>query len=447
MSLTKKELIRAAKDSRAKIGELCKELDTEMKPMRGVCADLSDAKEKYASAKAAYERKTNDKNMQKLARAKEALGTAWTLYSDTYDKIDARYKVVFLEYDRLIEIAEGLGDKELAKAKKEREIFITTFDTRLSKARGDALSDLPSFLATPAPTAPVAEHAPTAPVGGAPVAPTSAVPTAPAPATPAPSATATVASVGIAPVTIDISAYVERAISATMDRLTVAMERKIDEYIAGLEIPAPVIPAPVVMPAVAPSAEPALAVDPAPVAPVGEPAPVEIPAGIDPALADELAAAVKANNEMLRHLIDEQNHVYEKLRGMISSVEKLVGNISDLGATYADLIAAHSALDDVMKSVMKAQKDALAAEEAILREQTEITAAAISAATTAPTNTDTDGDPDDGASAAPSTDATPADLPAEHDEPDVTVDSPVVTAKAAPAPDLSTLSADDEFRG
>lgn len=432
MTLTKKELTRAAKDSRAKIGELCKELDTEMKPMRGVCADLSEAREKYASAKAAYERKSNDKNTQKLARAKEALGTAWTLYSDTYDKIDARYKAVLLEYDRLIEIAESLGDKELSKARGEREIFITTFDTRLAKARGDALVDLPSFLATSAPVAPIAPSAPTA-------APTESI--TPAPTAPAPSATATVASVGIAPVTIDISAYVERAISATMDRLTVAMERKIDEYIAGLEIPAPVIPAPVVMPAVAPSTEPAPTVDPAPVAPVSEPAPVEIPAGIDPALADELAAAVKANNEMLRHLIDEQNHVYEKLRGMISSVEKLVGNISDLGATYADLIAAHSALEDIMKSVMKAQKDALAAEEAILREQTEITAAAISAATPAPT--DTDGDPDDGASAAPSTDATPA----EHDEPDVTVDSPVVTAKAAPAPDLSTLSADDEFRG
>ncbi len=446
MTLTKKELTRAAKDSRAKIGELCKELDTEMKPMRGVCADLSEAREKYASAKAAYERKSNDKNTQKLARAKEAFGTAWTLYSDTYDKIDARYKAVLLEYDRLIEIAESLGDKELSKARGERDIFITTFDTRLAKARGDALVDLPSFLATSAPVAPIAPSAPTAaPTESVTPAPTAPAPATPAPAaTPAPSATATVASVGIAPVTIDISAYVERAISATMDRLTVAMERKIDEYIAGLEIPAPVIPAPVVMPAVAPSTESASTADPASVAPVSEPtptAPVEIPAGIDSALADELAAAVKANNEMLRHLIDEQNHVYEKLRGMISSVEKLVGNISDLGATYADLIAAHSALEDIMKSVMKAQKDALAAEEAILREQNEITAAAISAATPAPT--DTDGDPDDGASAAPSTDSTPA----EHDEPDVTVDSPVVTAKAAPAPDLSTLSADDEFRG
>ena len=461
MTLTKKELTRSAKDLRTKIGELSKTLDGEFKPFRSVCKELSDAKEKYNSALAAHTKKASDKNALKLTRAKETLSAAWKLYSDTYDKIDAQYKGVLLEYDRLVEAAEGLGAKELAKAKKEREDFISAHAARIAKARGDAIVDLPSFLAA---AAKPASAAATAAPKSAPAAAPKSAPAVVTPAT-APAATATVASVGIAPVTIDISAYVERAISATMDRLNVAMERKLDEYFAGLDMSALTskinaaverkvdecvagldvsakldkltaavdgkidecvagldmtakldkltaavdgkideciaeldmtakldkltaavdakideyvagfeIPAPVI----APVAEPVPVVTEGEPAPAAEPAPVEIPTGVNTALVGQLSAAIKATNEMLRHLIGEQNHVYEKLRTMIASVEKLVSNVSAIGATYAEVLAAHSTLEETAKKVMSAQKEALAAEEAILREQSELVIALAS---------------------------------------------------------------------
>lgn len=329
--LSKKELIRSAKELRGTISGLSKELDALLKPLKSLCNELEDAIERYNSANAAFEKKGSDKNATKLQRAKDSLTAAWGAYSEAYAAIDGKYQEIMLQYARLAEICEGISDKEAGKVSKERDGFIASYTSRIQKSRGNLLDVVPEFL-IPAPAEEVATEAKALEESEV-AEDTEVVMEEPVAEASRPSGNATVASVSIAPVTIDISTYVERAISATMNRLTAGMERKIAAYVESLVIPKPEIPAPVI------AATPV--------------APVE---ATDGAVAEGLVTTAKANNELLTHLLEEETHVYEKLRGMIANVQGLVDGITEMSASYMALAEKQRDAVEVQKQINDMQR-------------------------------------------------------------------------------------------
>lgn len=349
--LSTKELKNTAKELRGDISTLIRELDPLFKAVKVACDALASAKKEYASALAAFEKKENPKTTAKHDKAKESLTSAYGNYSDALAALEAKNNEITVKYTRLVEVAEAISERECNKAKGERDSYVNEYELRLSKAERGIADNLPAFL-TEKPAAPVAE-------------PTAAEPTADAAVTEEPKtepvrpeASATVTSVNVAPITIDISTYVERAISATMDRLTVGMERKIAAYIDSLVIPKPELPT-----------------APAPVAPVAT------DATADTAVTEAIVTTSKANNELLGHILEEQTHVYEKLRGMITNVQSLVDGMTEVTASYMtlaeknrELVEAQKQVNDMQRHTAREQQGVQVNQKMINEEQINISA-------------------------------------------------------------------------
>ncbi len=523
--LTKKELSRSLKELRADIYKLVKELDVLLKPHKTSCDFLRTALKEYNAAKAAFEKKDTPKTSARLEKATTELKTAYGTYLDSLKALNDHNYAIILKYTRLAEVAEAVSDREASKVRSELDTYKEEYEVRVSKVERGVADNLPDVLTAPAKT-----EEPDATEGAdekaAEVAETEEESSDEKPAEPVseptptpvrPSASATVASVNVAPVTIDISAYVERAISATMERLSVGMERRIDAYLASLVIPAPELPAAPAAPTVTPVAT----------APEG--------GAVDSSAMDAVATTARANNELMTHLLEEQTHIYEKLRTMITNVQGLVDGMTDLSAAYLSLaekerdaieiqkqvndmqrhiareqqgvqvnqkmiseeqiaisaeqtlladrqkatmdrqasllegqkameetqkalVETHVALEEAMRAVMQAQKDIIAtqqaiingnaknvdAQRAIIEKQAEITAAQKEALAAHKQLLREQKAHNDKLAAKPAKPKKPA--PTDPDEPPTAVEGPVVTEKAAPAPDASLLSADEEFR-
>ena len=509
-ALTKKEIAREIKDIRADIASLVKGIDPLLKPHKISSDLLRAAIKEYNSAKSAMEKKDSAKAASRLEKATTELFAAYGTYLDTATALNDHNNNVLLKYTRLFELSEAVSDREVAKAKRECDTYKEEYEIRLSKVERGVSENLPAVL-TEAPDASEVAEGSTDSAFDTPMTEEAAPATEPAPAPIRPVAGATVASVNVAPVTIDISTYVERAISATMERLSVGMEKRITAYVDSLVIPAP-----------APVAISTTPVTPADVA-------------ADTAATDAFMATTRANNELMTHLLEEQTHIYEKLRTMISNVQGLVDGMTDLSAAYLSLaekereaieiqkqvndmqrhtareqqgvkvnqkmiaeeqiaisaeqslladrqkatmdrqstllesqrsmeetqkalVETHHALEEAMRAVMQAQKEIIATQQSIINgnaknvdaqkllmeKQAEITALqkeALAAQRQLQKEQKAHNEKLLGKSPRPKK---PADT--DSDEPPVLVDGPVVTEKAAPATDVSSLSADDEFR-
>ena len=360
--LTTKEIKATMKETRAQIATLVKGLEPLFKALKLSLDNLNAMLKAYNSAKAAVDKKANPKTTAKLESAKDSLTAAYNTYSTDLSALLATESVVLEKYTTLIDAADALGARDKAKAEAERDAFVDAFDPRLAKLKAGVKGDIPEFL-TEAP-APAAEH-----VEEKPEETVEEKPEEPVAEPVRPTASATVTSVNVAPVTIDISSYVERAISATMDRLAAGMEKKIDAYLASLEIPAPVIPAPVVTPAET--------VAPAPAAT----APAATADAVDPARAEAFITTAKANNELINHLCEEQTHIYEKLRTTITDVQNLIEGMTDLSAAYLILadreretIEVQKQVNDMQRHIAREQQGVQVNQKLISEEQIAISA-------------------------------------------------------------------------
>ncbi|MBQ2794094.1 MAG: hypothetical protein IJF05_05305 [Clostridia bacterium] len=357
--LTKKELSRSLKELRADISALVKGLDTLLKAHKNPSELLRASLKEYGSAKAAFEKKDTAKSSARLERATADLKAAYGTYLDSKKALDDCNNSIIIKYTRLIEVAEAVSDREQAKAISERDTYKEEYEIRVAKVERGVADNLPDPLtAKPAEDAEIKEDA--ADTEKAEEEKTDEAASEPAPTPVRPAASATVASVNVAPVTIDISAYVERAISATMERLTVGMERRIDAYLASLVIPTPELPKasePVAIPASAPAE------------------------GADAATVDAVATTSRANNELMTHLLDEQTHIYEKLRTMITNVQGLVDGMTDLSAAYfslaqkeKDAIEIQKQLNDLQRHTAREQQGVQVNQKMISEEQIAISA-------------------------------------------------------------------------
>lgn len=324
--LTKKEITGAIKDIRADITTLVKGLDPLLKPHKISCDLLRASVKEYNAAKAAFAKKESAKNSARLEKATTELRAAYGTYLDTQSAVNDQNEAILVKYSRLLELAEAVSDREEKRAIRERDRYKEEFEIRLAKVERGVLENLPDVLLPHDDPAPKEEESAAATED--------AVESVSGPAvTPIrPAAGATVASVNVAPITIDISTYVERAICATMERLALGMEKKIDAYVASLEIPKPEL-------------------SPAPT-------PVVTPASdtVDYVTTEALATTARANNELMTHLLEEQTHVYEKLRTMITNVQGLVDGMTEISSSYLSLSEKQRDTIEIQKSVNDMQR-------------------------------------------------------------------------------------------
>ena len=338
--LTKKEIARTIKDLRGDISTLIKDLDPLFKDHKTSCDLLRASVKEYNTAKATIEKKDNSKNAQKLESRKEELKGAYGTYLDSLAALTNCNKEILEKYDQLIKNSDSVSEREQAKATAERESFKSEYDLRLEKAERGVVSEVPDFILAMKSTTPALPEASEKP-SDAKI--ETAAPSRPVPGTATP-------SVSVAPVSIDITAYVERAISAAMERLSVGMEKRIDAYVSSFVLPTPTATATATLT-------------------TGD------------SSTDALTATTRANNELMTHLLEEQTHIYEKLRTMITNVQGLVDGMTDLSAAYMSLsekekeaIETQKRVNDMQRHVAREQQGVQVNQKLIAEEQIAISA-------------------------------------------------------------------------
>ena len=131
--------------------------------------------------------------------------------------------------------------------------------------------------------------------------------------------------VNVAPVTLDIAPIVERAINATIARLNLGMEKKIDEYVASLSLPAS-----------------GAALRPAESAPISQ---------SSAALADQLA--------------EEERNIHDRLKELCTSVGQLIDQLTELTTVYYNLSSKQKELADLQRSTNDMQRATLREQQGI----------------------------------------------------------------------------------
>ena len=143
--------------------------------------------------------------------------------------------------------------------------------------------------------------------------------------------TASVASVNVAPVTIDVTPIVERAIAATIQKLSVGMERKIAEYISGLNIP-------------------------------------KAPATAAVVNCGNVNDAVKnagANVELGKQVLEEEKYIFDKLTAMCEQLKGLLGGIADMSAAYMEIAAKQKEISELQKQTNDMQRHTMREQQGV----------------------------------------------------------------------------------
>ena len=253
--MTKKELQTAKNSAKATIADLKKKINDLLKAYKPLLDALTPAVKAYTAAKKAYDKKVNPKTEAKYTKAKVALTEAYRRAGSVKTAINNGLEALNAKAAELAALL-GDGSKEAKKELSAALGFTATTEKSVKKLEGKTLSSLPAELtavpeATVAPetdaeTATEPETAPTETETVADEAPVEeAAVTEPELTTEdrrTVSSVARVSSVNIAPVTIDVTPFVERAIAATMEKLSLSMDRRIREYVDTIALPAVAAP-------------------------------------------------------------------------------------------------------------------------------------------------------------------------------------------------------------
>lgn len=135
----------------------------------------------------------------------------------------------------------------------------------------------------------------------------------------------------VAPVTIDVSNIVDKAVSATMQKFTSVLEKKIEEYVASIKLPDPVVVPTVVE---------------APVMPVNSNEPIVVSKTRG---AEEIAA-------LEEHILEDEQFVIDKLTAMLEKVQELAQSMATASEKYHEIAAKQSATNDLQKQTNDMQR-------------------------------------------------------------------------------------------
>ena len=158
-------------------------------------------------------------------------------------------------------------------------------------------------------------------------------PAAPAPEAPQPK---------VAPVTIDVSNIVDKAVADTMKKFTAVLEKKIEEYVASIVLPDPVVVQPVI-------------VEPAP-APVVEAAPVVAPVEVTETVVVSKTRGAEEIAALEEKILEDEQFVIDKLTAMLAKVQELADSMAAASEKYYDIASKQSATNDLQKQTNDMQR-------------------------------------------------------------------------------------------
>lgn len=316
MEKSKKEIAAENKAASEAIKQLKSRISSELASGKNVVVDLKTLAKNYSAAKKAADKKANDKNLAKLD---EALA-AYNLGVDRLVSVEYGIAALLAEVKKYYNTLASNEKKEKNAEKLTAEFaeYFAGVSASVDKNRKPVLelAELPAVNLEVAdePAAPAEDVIPEAPILG--VASEPAAP-APAPVENVPSAAARVA-----PVQIDVSAIVERAVAATMKKLTDVIDKKLDDYAASHTV-APVAPASV--------------------------------------SADGVAKVA----ELEAHIFEDEQFLVDKLTAMVDKLSGLTHSIADLTAAYMEISAKQAEVAELQKKTGDTQRHTLREQEGI----------------------------------------------------------------------------------
>ena len=313
---SKKEIVAENKAATDAIKQLKARINSELANGKNVIGDLKAVAKNYAAAKKTAEKKANDKNLAKLDEAAAA-------YAQGVDRLIAVEAVVAalladVRKNYNVLVSNEKKEKNAEKLMAELSEYTAGVGASVEKNRKPILelAELPEVNLEVAaePEAPVEDAIPEAPI----------VAVKPEPAAPAPAPVAepaAAASARVAPVQIDVSGIVERAVAATMKKLTDVIDKKLEDYAAS-HTAAPVIAS---------------------------------------ASADGVAKVA----ELEAHIFEDEQFLVDKLTAMVDKLSGLTHSIADLTAAYMEISAKQAEVSELQKKTSDTQRHTLREQEGI----------------------------------------------------------------------------------
>ncbi|MBQ2875584.1 MAG: hypothetical protein IJE25_01100 [Clostridia bacterium] len=371
------------KEVKAYVAELYREVADNKKKVNGelslykmAAKNVAGAAKYFASAKNAFDKKPGKKNTEKYEDAKADFLECAATYNSIGECIN---KLVGEVRDLYNEIAAALPDDKSVKYVSECDRYIIEIDERVNKIQlitdgitlpaveeeVEVAAEAPAeevVAEAPAEEAPVVEEAPEIKEEEEVTVVNEAVAEkvycyncgkeidadsafccycgADQSAAPAPVAEEPAADVAprIMPVSVDVSAIVEKAIAATMQKFVLAFDKRIEKFLSEhpVNIPAGYAPA-----SQAPAAEPAV------------PTLVSRTYG-----ADEIMALESS-------ILDDEKFLIEKLTAMMDNLKALTASMAELTATYTELSDKQSSINDLQKQTNDLQRHTVREQQGI----------------------------------------------------------------------------------
>lgn len=232
---------------RDSISLIMSELAFDKKKYKNASDILRSAIRKYQAAELRYVRKDSARAALRKEDAASVLKSAYIGYRQMRDRIDKGLSAVLSEYAALEELCRLNKDRELPRVQREIAELKKDYTIGLTRLDKGVLSELPAFVVQE--LGGVADRAADSAVqgGGTDIAtPTGGEDSAPLAQTAAAKRVLKptghyvgMTSVNIAPITLDVSDIVEQAIAAAIGKLSKSLDKKLEEYLSGVELPIP----------------------------------------------------------------------------------------------------------------------------------------------------------------------------------------------------------------
>ncbi len=336
----KRDIKAAKKGALGAIKTYKADMKDELREYKRLSRVVNDAYSAYDKARDLVSRRPGTKNEKRLSRAEESYRFARSEFERARVRINNILASVEREYSKLMDTYRARGNMKAAeRAHIEHEEYRESVLSALDKS--DTLKPAPQPKEeTPALDAPELD------AQKMPARDTESPVTQTPPQKPA-AVTSTVTSVTVAPVTIDITPIVERAIDSFIERLDIGLARRLEEYTGALELPRVSENTVNIVPV------------PATTAPDGG-----------------------AVTELGAELLEEEEHIAEKLRTMCSSISTLLDELTSLSSAYHDislkcreLAEIQRTLNDMQRHTAREMKGVQVNQKLVADEQAELIAA------------------------------------------------------------------------
>lgn len=319
VEISKKQLVEAKKKFEAEIEVEKGNVKALAKELKGISAQVASTARAYQSARDSYAKKQSEKNERKLSEANAAYKAASESYHINKASIERCLGAIDSKYQEISKLAESAAnDKVRDRANGERLSYSSEIADVIAK------SDRSEGMAIPV-QEPAVKNEPAEKPAAEPVTETVAEPVAQQPV--AQPAKASVTSVNVAPVSIDVTPMIEKALASAMDKLSESMAKKIEAYTASLKLP--------------------------------EQTPVTtqiVTVEKESSGNAELTANAEKIADTVSQLIEAEEHIIEKLKGMCTSVAEMLERLTAISENYHNVAIKEKQLAELGKQINDMQR-------------------------------------------------------------------------------------------